>query len=193
MSLEYALEKFPFETKLKDGTRVVIRPLGQRDESRLLKFFVVVPEVERLFIKQRPTDRAVLRKWFRHPDFEENLPLLTLDGERLIGEATLHQRSGGWKRHIGLVTVLTHPDYRGRDVTRKQVEEIILVARRLGLHKLEARLNGERKVAIRALALLGFRELLRLPDYVLDMESRPHDYVLMGIELGLDAEYASVG
>jgi RimJ/RimL family protein N-acetyltransferase len=191
MSIEYALERFPLETRLRDGTDCVIRPLGKRDDAKLQKFFLAVPEVERLFIKQRSTDRALLREWCRNADYELNLPLLMLHGAKVIGEATLHQRQGGWKRHIGLVTVLTHPDYRGRDVAKTLVEEIIVVARHLGLKKLEARLNGERKVAIRALELLGFQQLLRVPDYVLDMQSRPHDYVLMGMELGTDEEYAS--
>jgi GNAT superfamily N-acetyltransferase len=191
MSIEYALERFPLEAKLRDGTACVIRPLGKRDDAKLQKFFLAVPEVERLFIKQRVTDRALLREWCRNADYELNLPLLMLHRTKAIGEATLHQRQGGWKRHIGLVTVLTHPDYHGRDVAKTLVEEIILVARHLGLKKLEARLNGERKVAIRALELLGFQQLLRMPDYVLDMQSRPHDYVLMGMELGTDEEYAS--
>ena len=191
MSLEYALEKFPLETTLRDGTRCVLRPLGKRDEVKLLKFFSVVPEVERLFIKQRVTDRAVIHDWCRNADFAQNLPLLMLDGAKIIGEATLHQRHGGWRRHIGLVTVLTHPEYHGRDVAKIMVDEIILIARHLGLKRLEARFNGERKVAIRALALLGFEELLRVPDYVLDMESRSHEYVLMGMDLRTDVEYAS--
>lgn len=191
MSLEYALEKFPLEIRLKDGTDCIIRPLGRRDDAKLLKFFQAVPEVERLFIKDRVTDRALLRDWCRHPDFQQNLMLLMLDGQKVIGAATLHQRHGGWRRHIGLVTVLTHPEYRGRDVAKILVEELILIARFLGLKRLEARFNGERKVAIRALQLLGFQELLKLPDYVLDMESKAHEYVLLGMDLHTDEEYAT--
>jgi RimJ/RimL family protein N-acetyltransferase len=167
--------------------------LGKRDDAKLERFFLAVPEVERLFIKQRPTDRTVLRQWCQNPDFEENLPLLMLNGNQVIGEATLHQRRGGWRRHIGLVTVLTHPEYHGRDVAKILVQEIIVIAQHLGLQRLEARFNGERKVAIRALEQLGFQQLLRLPDYVMDMKSQPHDYVLMGMDLRTAEEYASAG
>ena len=193
MSLDYALERFPLEITLKDGTECIIRPLGKRDETRLQKFFSAVPETERLFIKKPVMSRVLLREWCRHADFEQNLPLLMLDGAKIIGEATLHQRHGGWKRHIGMVTVLTHPDYRGRDVAKILVDEIVLIAQHLGLKKLEAEVNGERKVAIRALEQLGFRELYRLPDYVLDMQSHAHDYVLLGMDLKTDEEYAGVG
>lgn len=193
MSIEYALERFPLRIALKDATECIIRPLGKADEARLQKFFQAVPEPERLFIKRPISDPAVIREWCRNPDFDQNLPLLMLHGQKIIGEATLHQRLGGWKRHIGVVTVLTHPDYHGRDVAKLLVEEMVRVAGHLGLKKLEAELNGERKVAIRAMEQLGFQTLYELPDYVLDMESRSHDYVVMGLDLRTDEEYAGVG
>ena len=193
MMLEYALEKFPFSAKLRDGTAVIVRPLAKRDAGRLHKFFLAVPEEERLFIKQPIFEGALFKQWCQHPDFEHNLPLIMLHGERIIGEATLHQRLGGWKRHIGLITVLTHPNYRGRDVARMLVEEQVEIARNMGLRRLEAELNGERKVAIRALEQIGFEHLMKLEEYVLDMKAVMHDYVLMGMDLRTNEEYAGVG
>ncbi len=193
MSLEYALEKFPLSVFLRDGTACVIRPLGKRDEVKLRAFFGAVPEHERLYIKQSVSDGALMHEWCRKLDYQLNLPLLMLHGNRIIGEANLHQRHGGWKRHIGMVTVLTHPLYRGRDVAKILVEEIIRAARHLGLNSLEAELNGERDVAIRALETLGFRELYRLRDYVVDMQASPHDYVMLGMTLRADEEYAGLG
>jgi RimJ/RimL family protein N-acetyltransferase len=170
-----------------------VRPLGKRDDARLHKFFLAVPEEERLFIKQPIFDRAMFKEWCRNADFERNLPLLMLHRQKVIGEATLHQRFGGWKRHIGLVTVLTHPQYRGRDVAKILVAEVVEIARILGLRRLEAELNGERKVAIHALEYIGFQHLLRQEDYVLDMKAVTHDFVLMGMDLRTDEEYAGVG
>jgi RimJ/RimL family protein N-acetyltransferase len=193
MLLEDALDKYPKQVNLRDGTEVVIRPVQRRDDVRLQKFFVGVPEEERLFIKQPITDRTLFRQWCRQPDFERNLPLLMLHGQKVVGEATLHQRGGGWKRHIGLVTVLTHTQYRGRDVAKILVAELIEIARHAGLRKLEAELNAERKVAIRALEDLGFTCLARLPDYVLDMKAVTHGFVLMGMDLRVDEEYAGIG
>jgi RimJ/RimL family protein N-acetyltransferase len=191
--LEYALEKFPVASKLRDGTPVSIRPLARRDEIRLHKFFVTVPEEERLFIKPPIFDTTHFKAWFHHPDFAENQVLLMWHGQKIIGETTLHPRPGGWKRHIGLITVLTHPNYRGRDVAKILLTEQIEIARALGLSKLECEVNGERKVAIRALEDLGFRYLMHQEDYVLDMKAVPHDYILLGLDLKVDEEYAGVG
>jgi RimJ/RimL family protein N-acetyltransferase len=193
MTLDCTLAKFPLTTQLRDGTAVTMRLLAKRDAARLHQFFLAVPEEERLFVKRPIFERTLFKQWCRHPDFEHNLPLMMVHGERIIGEATLHQRLGGWKRHIGVVTVLTHPNYRGRDVAKMLVEELVGIARELGLRRLEAELNGERKVAVRALEQLGFEPLMRLEEYVLDMKAVMHDYVLMGMNLRTDEEYAGVG
>jgi len=193
MLLEDALDKYPIEISLWDGTKCVVRPLQRRDDVRLQKFFLSVPEEERLFVKQPITDRTLFRQWCRQADFDRNLPMLMLHGTKVIGEATLHQRGGGWKRHIGLITVLTHPQYRGRDVSKLLVAELIEIAHHAGLRRLEAELNGERQVAIRALSQLGFHELMNLSDYVMDMRAVTHDYVLMGMDLKVNEEYAGIG
>lgn len=193
MSLEFALDKYPVDVRLRDGTECTIRPMHRQDEVRLRKFFEVVPEEERLFIKRPISDKRLLRDWCRKIDYEQNLPLVMLHRGKIIGEATLHQRQGGWKRHIGLVTVLTHPEHRGLDVAKLLVQEIVHVAPYCGLKKLEAEFNGDRKVAIRALMQLGFRELTRIRDHLRDMKYRPLDYVLLGLDLITDEEYTSAG
>jgi GNAT superfamily N-acetyltransferase len=193
MILDDILTAFPKDVKLRDGTPCVLRPVSRRDDIKLRKFFLTVPEEERLFVKRPITDQTLFKQWCRQPDFERNLPLLLLHGQKIIGEATLHQRGGGWKRHIGLLTLLTHPDYRGRDVSKILVSELVEIARGCGLRQLEAEVNGERKIALNVLAQLGFNELMHLPDYVLDMKAVSHDYVLLGLNLKVDDEYAGIG
>lgn len=193
MLLEDALDKYPCEARLRDGTKVLVRPLNRRDALQLQKFFLSVPEEERLFVKQPITNATLFRQWCRQPDFERNLPLLMLDGKKIVGEATLHQRGGGWKRHIGLITLLTHPEYRGRDVSKILVTELVSLARHCGLRRLEAEVNGERKIVLQTFAELGFNKLMHLTDYVLDMKAVPHDYVLLGKNLKVEVEYAGIG
>jgi len=193
MSLEYALEKFPIKSRLRDGTEVVVRPLSKRDAAALQKFFYAVPEPERLFIERPVTEKKFFENACKKLDFERNLTLVMTHGSKIIGWINLLQRQGGWRRHIGRLTLLTHPNYRGRDVSRLLLEEIVTAARYLGLWKLEAELNGERKIALNSLETLGFRKLLHLEDYVIDMTRQTHDFVLMGLEIKTDEEYTSAG
>ncbi len=192
-TIELELQRFPETVKLRDGKKATLRPLAKTDEKDLHKLFLGIPERERMFIKHRVTDLKVIREWCRKMDFGRNLPLVGLMGGKIVGISTLHQQLGGWKRHIGRVSVLVHPDYRGRGLARALIAEIIEIARSEGLDKVEAEFIGEQEAAMHTFAMLGFRQLLRLDDYVKDMQAIAHDYILMGLELKTDEEYAGVG
>ncbi|HZV37021.1 MAG TPA: GNAT family N-acetyltransferase [Verrucomicrobiae bacterium] len=193
MSLELALQRFPREIRLKDGVKCKMRPLRKDDEKSFHEFFLSVPGEERMFIKHRVTELAVIHDWCRNIDLGRNLPLLGIADGKILGCATLHQQLGGWKRHIGRVSVLIHPHFRGRGLARTLVSEILDLARQCGLEKAEAEFIGEQEAAIKVFALLGFSNLLRLESYVKDMQAIPHDYLLMGLDLKTDEEYTGVG
>ncbi len=193
MSLEYELQKYPKEIKLKDNSKCRLRPLRKDDEMGFHEFFLAVPEPERMFIKHRVTDPQVIRDWCQNIDLGRNLPLLAIMDRKIVGAATLHQQLGGWKRHIGRVSVLVLPKWRGRGLARALVGEIVSLARSLSLEKVEAEFIGDQEAAIKMFALMGFSNLLRLEGYVKDMQAISHDYVLMGVDLKTDEEYAGVG
>jgi GNAT superfamily N-acetyltransferase len=193
MSLELELQRFPKKTKLKDGANVALRPLEKTDEKIFHEFFLAIPEPERMFIKHRITEMAVIRDWCRNIDLGRNLPLLAVGSGKIVAAATLHQQLGGWRRHIGRVSVLVHPQFRARGLATALVNEILTVARSVGLERVEAEFIGEQEAAIKMFAMLGFSNLLRLEDYVKDMQAISHDYILMGLNLKVDEEYAGVG
>lgn len=192
-TIEFELQEFPKTVKLKDGKKAILRPLVKTDEQDFHKLFLDIPERERMFIKHRVTDIKVIRNWCRNIDYGHNLPIVAVMGGKIVGNATLHQQLGGWKRHVGRVSVLVHPKFRGRGLARKLVTEMAELARQAGLEKIEAEFIGEQEAAVHMFAMLGFSQLMRLDDYVKDMQAIPHDYILMGLNLKTDEEYAGVG
>jgi GNAT superfamily N-acetyltransferase len=193
MLIEAALAEYPKEVELKDESKCTVRPLESGDEMAFHEFFLAVPHQERMFIKHRVTEPGIIHDWCQNIDLGRNLPLLAVHQGQILGDATLHQQLGGWKRHIGRVSVLVHPKFRGRGLARTLVVAIIDLARHVGLEKLEAEFIGEQAAAIKMFALLGFSTLVRLPDYVKDMQAVRHDWVLMGLDLKTDEEYAGMG
>ena len=189
-NIELELQKFPKNIVLKDGGKATMRPLRKSDETDLHHFFQAIPEPERLFIKHRVTDLNVIQDWCQNIDYGRNLPMVGIMDGKFVGVATLHQQLGGWKRHIGRVSVLVHPDFRGRGLARALVGSILEIAESAGLEKVEAEFIGEQEPAMRTFAMLGFNQLLRLENYVRDMQANSHDYILMGLVLRTDEEYA---
>jgi GNAT superfamily N-acetyltransferase len=193
MSLDVAIDDYPKELVLKAGFQCTFRPLDASDEMAFHEFFLAVPTAERMFIKHRVTDPTVIQDWCRNIDLGRNLPLLALADGQVVAVATLHQQLGGWKRHIGRVSVLVHPKFRGRGLAKALVLDIIDLSRQVGLEKVEAEFIGEHTAAMRMFGLIGFLPLCRLSDYVKDMEGITHDYFLLGLDLKTDEEYTGMG
>lgn len=192
-TIELELQRFPKKIKLRDGKPAVLRPLQPTDEKEFHQLFLDIPESERMFIKHRVQDIKVIRDWCKKIDYGRNLPLMGVMDKKIVGAATLHQQLGGWKRHIGRVSVLVHPEYRGRGLARAMITEILEIARHGGLERVEAEFIGGQEAAMKMFAMLGFSQLVRLEDYVKDMQAITHDYILMGLDLRTDEEYAGVG
>lgn len=193
LELELVLEDFPKEIELKDGFKCTLRPLQADDEEAFFQFFQAVPEQERMFIKHRVNDREVIRNWCQNIDLGRILPLLAVYQGQIIADGALHQQLGGWKSHIGRISVLVHPKFRGRGLARTIVSELLDLARHAGLEKAEAEFISEQERAIKTFSSLDFTQLMCLPNYVKDLKAVSHNYILMGIDLLTPEEYAGVG
>ena len=191
--LDFALEEFPRRVASADKLMCTVRPLRQEDEIVLCDFMMGLKEEDRLFIKGPCSDTDLFMDWCQGVDYESNLPLLAMEDERIVALGILHQRQGGWKRHIGLLNVMVDPDYIGHGLVHLLIRSLVGLGKHAGLMRLEAELMGDRPNFIEAFRGAGFDELARVQDYVEDMKGRSRDYVLMGIDLILNEEFAGVG
>lgn len=189
--MELVVNRFPVRVNLSGDTPCTIRLMQNEDEPAFRNFHAVIPEEEQLFVRSRIKDGTLFREWMADPESGEHIPLMAFIDGKLVATGSLHQRLGGWKRHIGKVHFLTHPDYRGLGLIDHLLSIIVDVSKEMGLTKLESEINGERKVAIESMATAGFTELIRLPNYIRDMRAQSHDYVLMG--MNLVAAYENLG
>ena len=193
MSFELALKEIATEFTTDDGVEVQIRTIQSSDEKALLSFFKNLPQPELMFFKHRVTDANVIKGWCENIVLDVNLPLMALDEGKIVAVATLHQNKGGWKRHIGRISCSVLPKHRQKGIAGQLVQELVDVARMGGLQKVEAEFIEQQQGGQKMFALLGFTHLVELEDYVQDMQAINHNYVLMGMDLKGDEEYAGMG
>ncbi|HSB82719.1 MAG TPA: GNAT family N-acetyltransferase [Candidatus Methylomirabilis sp.] len=172
-------ERYPKSVTLRDGTPATIRPMVAADEKALLAFFRGVPAGDRIFLKDDVTKEEVISTWCRNLNYDRILPLVAEARGELVGDATLHQRRSGWMRHAGRVRVVIAPAYRGKGLGTLLVNELITVAERTDLEKMDIGLMADQRPAIAAFLKLGFVQIGVFPDHVKDLDGKSHDFVVL--------------
>ncbi len=172
------------EAKLKDGSRVLLRPMVAADRERLMAFFKALPEEGRIFLRHDVTDPEVITSWAEQIDYGKVFPLLALAGDRIVGDATLHRIRPRWKRHIGIVRMVVAADYQGRGLGTLLLHEIVELATEFGLEKLWAELPLAAPAALALFRNAGFSSKAVIEGLVKDLHGRNTDVVIMVCDVG---------
>jgi len=75
---------------LRDGARVLLRPLVADDRQALLGLFIPVPPEERRFMRHNVNSPDVVNSWIDQLNYDKVFPLIALVGDRIVGVGTLH-------------------------------------------------------------------------------------------------------
>lgn len=176
-------DRFPQEAVLRDGRRVMIRPFTASDTEQLFEFFQRLPTELRRTAWDNIEDRGLIETWGRNIDYSKVLPLVAVNGHRLVADATLHCRDRGPLRLVGRVKWLIDPAYRGQGLGTTLVNNFISVARDYGLRHLSCMPIAElEEDAISTLEDLGFKKY-QIPEYGADPDGRVFDMVKLVLKL----------
>ncbi len=167
------------EGVLKDGTRVSLRPLVKQDRDKLLDFFRGLDEKELSFLRTDVRDPAVIDHWVDNIDYQKVFPLVAEAEGRIVGDATLHMRKVGWKRHLGNVRVVVAKDYQNRGLGTLLINEIVELGGELGLEKLLAEIHLQATTALAAFKKAGFSVKAVFEDLVKDPAGKSSDLVVL--------------
>ena len=176
-------DRFPQEAVLRDGRRVILRPFAEHDATHLFEFFQRLPADIRRFAWDNIDDPALIEHWGKNIDYSKVLPLLAINGQHIVADASLHCRHRGPLRLVGRIKWLIDPDYRGQGLGTTLVNNFISMARDYGLRYLScmpiAELEGD---AIETMLNLGF-EQFPIPGYGADPDGRSYDMVKLVLRL----------
>ena len=177
-------DRYPQEAVLRDGRRLLVRPFTENDVDGLYEFFNKrLPLEVRRFAWDRIDSRPLIEAWGRELDYSKVLPLLALDGRKIVAYATLHCREGSPLRLVGRIKWLIDPEYRGAGLGTVLVNDFIRIARERGLRHLTCMLISDLEAdAVETLRALGFQGYT-IPGYGTDPDGSQHDMIKMVLKL----------
>ena len=181
------LRRFPRIATLNDGNQVTIRPLQPDDSAALHRFFLRVPEEDRFYLNNDVTATEVIREFTGNISFDVAIPLVAVSGDKIVADSTLHRSRRASRRHVGELRIVVDPEYRGRGLGARLIDELIQLGVDLGLERLAFELVDHREMpAIQAAKAAGFEEVAVLEGRVRDMYGIMQNLVIL--ELPLEEE-----
>lgn len=176
---EIDLNSYQKETQLRDGTKVLLRPMAAEDKDALYAFFQAVPRDETRYLRDDVSSVLLIEKWAKNLDYNKTLPILAIRSGEIIADATINRRRSGWKWHLGTVRVFVHRDYRNVGLGHLMIEQLADIAYKLEIEKLIAEIPDINPSAINAFVRAGFYRAAVIPNLAKDRENMPLDVVVM--------------
>jgi GNAT superfamily N-acetyltransferase len=167
---------------LRDGARVLIRPLTPEDKQALLDLFIPVPYEERRFMRHNINDPEVVSDWALNPAYDKIFPLVAVIGDRIVGNATLHFGQGP-ARHRAEMRIFLAKDFRRRGLGVKLIQAVIEIAKRRSLYILEVQTVTELVHDIKAMQKAGFETKCVFEDYFMLPDGELRDLVQLSMKL----------
>ncbi len=172
---------------LRDGARVLFRPLVPEDRQALLDLFIHVPYEESRFIRHNINDPETVSNWALNPEYEKVFPLVAVIGDRIVGNATLHFGVGP-ARHRAEVRIFLSKDFRRRGLGTKLIQAIIEVAKRRNLYLVEVQSVSDLVNDIKAFQKVGFEIRCTFDDYFILPDGELRDVVVLMLKLRSNEE-----
>jgi len=185
------INKYQKETKLKDGTKVLFRPMVAEDQDALYEFFKAVSKEEARYLRDDVKSRLLIESWAKNLDYSKTLPILAIKDDIIIADATINRRRSGWKWHLGTVRIFVHKDYRNLGLGELMVDELARIAYRLGIEKLILEIPDTNTAVINAFTKAGFHRAAVIPNMAKDRQNMPVDLAVMmkDVKPALDESY----
>lgn len=177
------IRMYPKNCTLKDGTRVILRPLLKEDGEALFQYVQELTQADRLCFKEDVLTPGTIENWIYELDYDNIFPLIASENGRIIAEATLQFSSIGWTKHWGEIRFSVDTRYRLKGLGLGLARDLLEIATRLGLEKLSAEIPRELDNALSLLKKLGFIELTVLKGFVRNGTGKETDLVLLSKDL----------
>lgn len=178
------MDTFPKTVKLRDGRKILLRPMVAADARPLHQYFMNLTDQTRRYLRDDVRDPQVIEQWAQELDYERALPILAFDGETVVGDATLHHSRRQWQRHLCEIRLTVAESHRRQGLGTHLVHELLRLAVNRHLEKCVAQVMESDIASLAVFQRLGFHIESVLRGFAIDAEGKKQDVVVLCNEVG---------
>jgi len=176
-------KQFPKEIKLLDGSNLIVKLLYDDDFEKSFNFFQKLPEGDRQYLRVDVTKEDVVNRRMKQDDLHQHHRLVAIDNDKIVADATIYMEVYNWKKHLGEIRVIIHPDYRRKGLGTILIRELYVLANLLGIQILYVNIMEVQQGAQNIFSKLGFKKEIIKRGHVKDLNGKKHDLIIMSSNL----------
>ncbi len=166
--------------RLKDGREVLLRLLRPDDRDSLLNMMDGL-SYDALRWSNPPYDEAKINRWMSSVD--SRLSIVAVFEERMVGISAIYQFTRPREKGIGSMMIYLHQDFHGVGLGTAMTEEILMLAKRRGLHRIGLEVVEDNGAAVALYKKRRFEVEGVLRDAYFGEDGEYHNMLVMGILL----------
>ncbi len=164
---------------LKDGTKVSIRKLQDKDLDKLMKFYSSLPPEDRKYLRIDVTNRKIVEERIKLTEAGNVIRIIALFEDEIIADGALELSTEEWRKHQGELRVIVARPFQHKGLGMIMVRELYFLAVEKKVELVVVKMMRPQIAAQRIFRKLGFREELLIPDYVQDQSGEKQDLIVM--------------
>jgi len=163
---------------LKDGPRVLFRPLLANDAEKLVDLLSRVSPEDKEYFRFDISTPESITQWCKNINYSRTFPLIALVNERIVGLSTLFVGEN-YTRHIAWIHIYLDKEFRRRGIGTAMIRSQIDIARMMGLQQVIAEVAVTQPKVIRAFEEMGFKLEYQHRDYFITHDGETYDMAVL--------------
>lgn len=169
--------------QLKDGTKVLLKPLKIEDLDKSVAFFRALPDKDREYLRVDVTKRAVVRRRISSIKPGKLVRIVAVLNDEIIADGALEFEQDTWKRHVAELRLIVARPFQNRGLGMLMARELFSIALKKKVEEIIAKFMKPQVGARKIMQRLGFHQEAVLHDYVKDVKGKKRDLVIMRCDI----------
>lgn len=169
----------PTTVALRQGSTIVIRPLGEGDRQALLDFGRGLPQDDWLYLEDDLRNPDIITRLINAHQAENWRQIVAVDEQGAIAGYSAVRRLPGWSSHVADIQLIISEPWRRHGLGTALARSIFDAARDLGAAKVIVEILEEQTAGQAIFVRMGFHFEGRMSDHVRDRSGGRHNLVLL--------------
>jgi len=175
--------KYPWVAEIH-GKKFTFRPMTPADRDLTAAFTGNLSHSDILFLQSDITKPEVVDEWITNISRGHAFVLLAFNSiDQIVGYASIYRNENSWGRHQVELRLFVSKPYRSTGVGKHLADEITLVAEEQKPYIIKINVPRETPHIRIMLEKKGFNAEALLTDWLMDVDGRTHDLIVMARRL----------